>query len=129
MATIIGSRLAGGPIARLVGASLILGGVAAPATINAEDPGVPITIRIDPSYQQPEFQGWGTSLVWFANVTGGYPDEIRDTLVDMLFGAEGLDLNIARYNVGGGNAPGVRTDYMKVGATMEGFWRAPADVA
>jgi hypothetical protein len=84
-----------------------------------------VTIRPDPSYEQPEFEGWGTSLVWFANITGGYPDEIRDRLADLLFGDDGLRLNIARYNIGGGNAPDVRKDYMKVGATMPGFWRAP----
>src|SRR4051812_16897153 len=32
-----------------------------------------VAIRLDPSYQQPEFQGWGTALTWFANVTGGWP--------------------------------------------------------
>ena len=84
-----------------------------------------VTVRIDPSYQQPEFEGWGTSLVWFANITGGYPEPIRRKLVDLLFGEDGLRLNIARYNIGGGNAPDVRTDYMKKGATMEGFWKAP----
>ncbi|MBP2327955.1 O-glycosyl hydrolase [Kibdelosporangium banguiense] len=84
-----------------------------------------VTIRIDPSYQQPAFEGWGTSLVWFANVTGGYPEPIRRQLVDMLFGEDGLNLNIARYNIGGGNAPDVRKNYMKAGATMPGFWQAP----
>ncbi|RAS70530.1 O-glycosyl hydrolase [Lentzea atacamensis] len=84
-----------------------------------------VTVRVDPSYQQPEFEGWGTSLVWFANITGGYPEPIRRKLVDLLFGQDGLRLNIARYNIGGGNAPDVRKDYMKVGATMEGFWKAP----
>lgn len=84
-----------------------------------------VTVRVDPSYQQQEFEGWGTSLVWFANATGGYPEPIRRQLVDMLFGEDGLALNIARYNIGGGNAPDVRKDYMKTGATMEGFWKAP----
>ncbi|NUP66322.1 MAG: hypothetical protein HOW71_29595 [Nonomuraea sp.] len=84
-----------------------------------------VTVHIDPSYQQQPFEGWGTSLVWFANATGGYPDPIRRQLVDMLFGEDGLNLNIARYNIGGGNAPDVRKDYMKTGATMEGFWKAP----
>ena len=55
-----------------------------------------VTVRVDPSYQQPEFEGWGTSLVWMANVTGGYPDPIRRKLADMLFGEDGLRLNIAR---------------------------------
>ncbi|MGW0710643.1 glycoside hydrolase [Streptomyces sp. NPDC002643] len=84
-----------------------------------------VTVRIDPSYRQQEFEGWGTSLVWFANATGNYPEPIRRQLVDMLFGEDGLRLNIARYNIGGGNAPDVRKDYMKTGATMDGFWKAP----
>jgi O-glycosyl hydrolase len=83
-----------------------------------------VTIRIDPSYQQQPFQGWGTSLVWFANATGGYPDEVRDRLVDLLFGEEGLRLNIARYNIGGGNAPAV-PDYLRRGGAVPGFWQAP----
>lgn len=91
----------------------------------ADVPADGITVRVDPSYQQQPFEGWGTSLVWFANVTGGYPEPIRRQLVDMLFGEDGLNLNIARYNIGGGNAPDVRTDYMKRGATMPGFWQAP----
>jgi O-glycosyl hydrolase len=94
-----------------------------------QQPAQTVTVYIDPSYQHyAPFDGWGTSLVWFANITGGYPDEIRDQLVDMLFGEDGLRLNIARYNIGGGNAPDVRRDYMKVGATMEGFWRAPEGI-
>ncbi|MEV0220970.1 glycoside hydrolase [Streptomyces sp. NPDC050704] len=107
----------------VLGAGLIAAPVAAAAD---PPPQSAVTVRIDPSYQQQEFEGWGTSLVWFANATGGYPDPIRRQLVDMLFGKDGLGLNIARYNIGGGNAPDVRKDYMKPGATMEGFWKAPA---
>ncbi|MGW0519221.1 RICIN domain-containing protein [Crossiella sp. NPDC003009] len=102
-------------------ASLVAGAVL-PA---AAAPSDAVTVRVDPSYQQQEFEGWGTSLVWFANATGGYPEPIRRKLVDLLFGEDGLRLNIARYNIGGGNAPDVRKDYMKKGATMEGFWKAP----
>ncbi|MFD3502290.1 glycoside hydrolase [Streptomyces sp. NPDC058678] len=106
---------------------LVLGAglVVAPAASAASSPQSTVTVRIDPSYQQQEFEGWGTSLVWFANATGRYPEPIRRQLVDMLFGEDGLGLNIARYNIGGGNAPDVRKDYMKTGATMEGFWKAP----
>ncbi|MET9764827.1 glycoside hydrolase [Streptomyces sp. NPDC006372] len=106
---------------------LVLGAglVAVPPAAAAEPPGSAVTVRIDPSYRQQEFEGWGTSLVWFANITGRYPEPIRQKLADMLFGDDGLRLNIARYNIGGGNAPDVRKDYMKVGATMEGFWKAP----
>ncbi|MEU4427405.1 glycoside hydrolase [Actinoplanes sp. NPDC024001] len=83
-----------------------------------------VTVTIDPSYQQPEFQGWGTSLVWMAEATGGYPDEIRERLVDMVFGPDGLNLNIARFNIGGGNAPTVRP-YLRPGGAVPGFWKAP----
>jgi O-glycosyl hydrolase len=106
---------------------LVLGAglVTAPAAVADSPAQGAVTVRIDPSYRQQEFEGWGTSLVWFANATGGYPDAIRRQLVDMLFGEDGLRLNIARYNIGGGNAPDVRKDYMKSGATMDGFWKAP----
>ncbi|GHA43963.1 RICIN domain-containing protein [Streptomyces purpurascens] len=105
---------------------LAAGLVTAHPAAAAEPPGSAVTVRIDPSYRQQEFEGWGTSLVWFANITGRYPEPIRRKLADMLFGEDGLRLNIARYNIGGGNAPDVRKDYMKTGATMDGFWKAPA---
>lgn len=84
-----------------------------------------VTVRPDPSYQQEKFEGWGTSLVWFANATGDYPAEIREKLAQLLFGDDGLALNIARYNIGGGNAPDVK-DYLRPGGAVEGWWKAPA---
>lgn len=84
-----------------------------------------VTVQPDPSYQGRAFEGWGTSLAWFANVTGAYPDEIRNRLANLVFGKNGLDLNIARYNIGGGNAPDV-PNYLRPGAAVEGWWKAPA---
>ncbi|MEV2250289.1 RICIN domain-containing protein [Streptomyces sp. NPDC050147] len=84
-----------------------------------------VTVRPDPSYRHEKFEGWGTSLVWFANATGDYPKEIREKLADLLFGDDGLGLNIARYNIGGGNAPDVK-DYLRPGGAVEGWWKAPA---
>ncbi|MDX3067482.1 RICIN domain-containing protein [Streptomyces scabiei] len=84
-----------------------------------------VTVRPDPSYKADSFEGWGTSLVWFANATGDYPPAIREKLADLLFGKDGLDLNIARYNIGGGNAPDVK-DYLRAGGAVEGWWKAPA---
>ncbi|MGW6907479.1 glycoside hydrolase [Streptomyces sp. NPDC054940] len=84
-----------------------------------------VTVRPDPSYQQEKFEGWGTSLVWFANATGDYPPAIREKLAKLLFGDDGLALNIARYNIGGGNAPDVK-DYLRAGGAVEGWWKAPA---
>ncbi|GGV41097.1 hypothetical protein GCM10010277_29620 [Streptomyces longisporoflavus] len=84
-----------------------------------------VTVRPDPSYRHEKFEGWGTSLVWFANATGDYPKEIREKLARLLFGDDGLALNIARYNIGGGNAPDVK-DYLRPGGAVEGWWKAPA---
>ncbi|MFC9506291.1 glycoside hydrolase [Streptomyces sp. NPDC057002] len=84
-----------------------------------------VTVRPDPSYSGEKFEGWGTSLVWFANATGDYPPAVREKLYKLLFGDEGLALNIARYNIGGGNAPDVK-DYLRAGGAVEGWWKAPA---
>ncbi|MDL4843161.1 glycoside hydrolase [Aquibacillus rhizosphaerae] len=84
------------------------------------------TVKLDPSYQQESFDGWGTALVWFANVTGGWPDEIRTELADALFGEDGLNLNIARYNIGGGDAPETEP-YMRPGGAVPGYWNRPVE--
>ncbi|MEV6306368.1 glycoside hydrolase [Actinoplanes sp. NPDC051861] len=99
---------------------------APPASAAAPAAAAGVTVTIDPSYQQPEFQGWGTSLAWMAEATGGYPDEIRERLVDLVFGEDGLNLNIARFNIGGGNAPAVRP-YLRPGGAVPGFWKAPQE--
>lgn len=83
-----------------------------------------VTVRPDPSYKEQSFEGWGTSLVWFANATGNYPAPIREKLAKLLFGNDGLNLNIARYNIGGGNAPDVK-NYLRAGGAVEGWWKAP----
>jgi O-glycosyl hydrolase len=115
---------AAGAAAAVLSAGLVAGPApAAPATGEPLPAGA-VTVRPDPSYQGDAFEGWGTSLVWFANATGGYPDEIRNKLADMVFGDDGLNLNIARYNVGGGNAPDVK-DYLRAGGAVEGWWKAP----
>ncbi|TKV28835.1 hypothetical protein FDK12_03965 [Arthrobacter sp. NamB2] len=115
-------------VAAVLAAASLIGGAAqavppappAPAAV----PDGALTLTPDPSYQGEEFEGWGTSLVWFANATGDYPDEIRNRLAELVFGPEGLNLNIARYNIGGGNAPDVK-DYLRPGGAVEGWWKAP----
>lgn len=84
------------------------------------------SIKLDPSYQHKPFDGWGTALIWFANVTGGWPDDIRNELVDDLFGENGLNFNIARYNIGGGDAPETEP-YMRKGGAVPGHWNRPKE--
>jgi O-glycosyl hydrolase len=97
-----------------------LGVVAAPAAAATT-----VTVRPDPAYRQQPFEGWGSSLAWMAEATGGYPDAVRTKLADLVFGPDGLNLNIARFNIGGGNAPDVPS-YLRAGAAVPGWWKAPA---
>ena len=50
------------------------------------------------------FEGWGTSLCWWANRLG-YSDTLAQLAADVIFGEDGLRLNIMRYNIGGGDDP------------------------
>ncbi len=52
-----------------------------------------------------EFEGWGTSLCWWANRVG-YDEALTSQAARLFFSDEGLDMNIGRYNVGGGDLVG-----------------------
>jgi len=97
------------------------GVLAASPAVAAAPTATPLTITPNPAYQNEAFEGWGTSLVWFANATGGYPEAVRQELFDKVFGEDGLNLNIARYNIGGGNATDVPA-YLRAGGAVEGWW-------
>lgn len=60
-------------------------------------------VTVDPSVQYQTIQGWGTSLAWWAEGTGGWSDAgQRGRLADALFDPDsGLGLNVVRYNIGG----------------------------
>jgi len=84
----------------------------------------PIRIALAPDAAQAgtRFEGFGTALAWFANVTGAYPDPVRNRLADLLYGRDGLGWVIARYNIGGGDAADT-PPYLRPGAAVPGFWR------
>ena len=67
------------------------------------------------------FQGWGTSLCWWANRVG-YSDSLAQQAADTFFGDDGLRLNIMRFNIGGGDNPShdhiTRTDSNMPGYTV-----------
>lgn len=71
------------------------------------------------------FEGWGTSLCWWANIAGRFSQKTRDQLARQIFSLEddGLGLNVVRYNIGGGENPGI-PNTMELRARMEGFWPA-----
>lgn len=89
-----------------------------------------ITVALRPAIEHPAtttFEGWGTALAWFADVTGGWPDAERTRLADLFYGKDGLGWTIARYNIGGGNAADT-PPYLRPGGAVPGFWRQPAGV-
>lgn len=51
-----------------------------------------------------QFEGWGTSLCWWANRIG-YSNELSQSAANLFYGENGLRLNIMRYNIGGGDDP------------------------
>ncbi len=77
------------------------------------------TASVDPTVRNQTWEGWGTSLAWWAHVVGGYPEPLRSKLCDTVFNY--LGLTVARYNIGGGEAPGY--DSMEMRARVPGFLR------
>jgi O-Glycosyl hydrolase family 30 len=109
------------------GAGVVGGALAArPAQADA-------TITINPGADYGSWEGWGTSLAWWANVFGD-----RDDFADIFFttrsvaynGATlpGLGLNIARYNLGACSWNSVNGETMVASPNIprfkqiEGFW-------
>lgn len=65
-------------------------------------------VTLDPSNASPfnngKFEGWGTSLCWWANRLG-YSEALTNQAAELFFSEDGLGLDIARYNLGGGDDP------------------------
>ncbi len=88
------------------------------ATAYAADIAVDTTVKLKPTKASTfndtngdglgEFEGWGTSLCWWANRIG-YSESLTEQAGRLFFGDEGLDMNIGRYNVGGGDHTGETT--------------------
>lgn len=77
-------------------------------------------IVIDPFGERQTFEGWGTTLCWWANVIGGWSEENIDTVMDLLYSpTQGLGFNVARYNIGGGDDPS--HTHMRIGGNVPGY--------
>lgn len=83
---------------------------------------------VNPYARRQQFDGWGVSLCWWANMCGKWSDDKIDQIVDWLVSPEGLNYRIFRYNIGGGDDPQNRNctpHHMGNGkglrAEMEGF--------
>lgn len=80
--------------------------VSAPYTGQSpKDVSTDVTVTVSPlNADSFTFDGWGTSLCWWANRLG-YSDSLAQQSADLFFGDSGLGLNIMRYNIGGGDNP------------------------
>ncbi|KAK3312840.1 glycoside hydrolase superfamily [Apodospora peruviana] len=91
------------------------------------------TTTIDPTYNRGTWEGWGTSLAWWARAFGS-----RDDLADIFFTLKttslngqslpGLGFTIARYNAGASSWNSINGTKMSVSPQMmasrhvEGYW-------
>lgn len=78
-------------------------------------------VSIDPTIKSQVLEGWGGSLCWWANIMGGFSDSKIKTICDWITDpVNGLNMNVFRFNIGGGDDPThhhMRTD----GGAMPGY--------
>ncbi|MGN0745898.1 MAG: glycoside hydrolase [Aristaeellaceae bacterium] len=86
---------------------VLLGCSAAGIALDTGAKTVPVSLANASVNNGGVFEGWGTSLCWWANRLG-YSDTLAQQAADLFFGQEGLRLNIMRYNIGGGDDPSHR---------------------
>ena len=82
------------------------------------------TVYLNPSEASPfnngEFEGWGTSLCWWANRLG-YSESLTEQAADAFFSKSGLGLDIGRYNIGGGDDPS-HNHITRSDSAVPGYW-------
>lgn len=77
-------------------------------------------VQVDPGEPHQAFEGWGTSLCWWAHDLGGWRDGALDTLTTLVADTgRGLGMTIFRYNIGGGEQPG--HNHLRADADVPGW--------
>lgn len=62
-----------------------------------------LTVEFDENEKHQTFNGFGTSSAWNFRVLGeDFSEDVQDEVISYLYGKEGLDLEIFRYNLGDG---------------------------
>lgn len=90
-------------------------------------------VKLSPANASPFnngiFEGWGTSLCWWANRIGltfggnesaEKEEALANEAAQAIFGDDGLSLDIARYNIGGGDDP-THNHIVRSDSALEGF--------
>jgi O-glycosyl hydrolase len=77
-------------------------------------------VQVNPAETRQTFEGWGTSLCWWAHDLGIWRDEGLDALTTLVADtARGLGMTIFRYNIGGGEQPG--HNHLRADADVPGW--------
>lgn len=63
------------------------------------------TVTVDPAARFQTIEGWGTSLSWWADIVGSWPDSQVTGLCHAIADTDQLNLNLFQYNIGGGENP------------------------
>jgi len=88
-------------------------------------PSSEILVTVNPADKRQTIEGWGGSLCWWANIMGSYSDEKIKQICNWITSpTAGLNMNIFRFNIGGGDAPThhhMRAD----GGAMPGYKDSP----
>ena len=84
-----------------------------------------IEVKIDILQTAQTIEGWGSSLCWWAGQVGNWEESKVDSIIGLITSPNGLNMNIFRYNIGGGDDPAHTGGHMVKGkgkrAEMEGF--------
>jgi len=84
-----------------------------------------IHVKISPDQMHQTIEGWGSSLCWWAGQVGNWEESKVDSIIDLITSPDKLNMNIFRYNIGGGDDPSHIGGHMVKGkgqrAEMEGF--------
>ena len=83
------------------------------------------TVEIHSENRLQTLEGWGVSLCWWAAQVGRWNDEDIEKITNLITSPDKLNMNIFRYNIGGGDDPAHTDGHMLKGkgkrAEMEGF--------
>ncbi len=79
-----------------------------------------LKISIDADKKYETFDGWGASACWWSQIAGD--NENAEEIIKLLYGDEGLGLNIYRYNIGAGSADNPNTKISDPWRRTESFY-------
>ena len=91
-------------------------------------------VKPDPAKNLGQWEGWGSSLAWWARAIGGTAN--ADYYADLIYttkstdGYPGLGLNIVRYNVGGGGVDQPKENKgpkLQWQMDIHGYWTDPSN--